>query len=169
MYINHDLWPAGPIVRIGPHPDIGEAHLLSLHIFPTELCTACPPVHSTAAGMLIKSRPREHYVYVSIRRIYWAVSRKLRWTLLKERERERERERESRSRGLYRFTRFSSLEIYANRRIFIVAVTFCGSWKKNNEQNHGKNICSNCNCFRKCESKRKIVKHSLRIVYFIVV
>lgn len=33
-----------------------------------------PPAHSTAAGMLIKSRPRERYVYVSIRRIYWAVS-----------------------------------------------------------------------------------------------
>lgn len=57
--------------------------------FSNQTLPARPPVHSTAAGMLIKSRPRERYVYVSIRQIYWAVSRKLQWTLSREREKER--------------------------------------------------------------------------------
>jgi len=50
-----------------------------------------------------------------------------------------ERERQSRTRGLYRFTRFSSLAIYANGRIFIVTVNFLLE-SKNNERNHSKNI-----------------------------
>lgn len=72
IYIYSDLRPAGLIVRIGPHLDVGEAHFPSAYFSSRTLHR--PPAHSTAAGMLIKSRPRERYVYVSIRRIYWAVS-----------------------------------------------------------------------------------------------